>query len=227
MANRKRAESTAAHVRDQVLRSRDRAWMVQDFPGYAASAVSVALARLADEGELRRVRRGLYWRGVRHRWGMSLPDPMVVARKLAGDGVGWTGVSAANVLGLTTQVPAVEQIAVPGPAPVAPPGARFISRLGRASRIRARLSPQEVAVMEVLRQWDRVVDIPQSQAVSRLAALVSDGEVRADKLVTASVDETGPTRERLRTVLDKAGRVEAMMQVATSPRSGAGYVQAA
>lgn len=206
MANMKRDASVAGHVASRVTRGGERAWSTADFPGLPATAVSAALRRLAKDGELRPVRHGLYWRGPKYRFGMGLPEPIVVAKALTGaDGVGWAGLSASNVLGLTTQVPAVEMIAVPTPAPRPIQGVKFVARPGKRRRLDAKLTPIEVAALEVLSDWTDVIDVSPADAVRSLAARVTDGSIRPDRVAKAAADEEGPTRDRLRKVLSVAG----------------------
>ncbi|MEA2057919.1 MAG: type IV toxin-antitoxin system AbiEi family antitoxin domain-containing protein, partial [Actinomycetota bacterium] len=57
------AVPVATSVRSAVHGSRDRFWKPADFSG-APLPVAKALSRLEKAGELRRIRRGLYWRGV-------------------------------------------------------------------------------------------------------------------------------------------------------------------
>jgi hypothetical protein len=64
-----REGSVAQQVRGRVLRSGERLWQVEDFEG-SPSAVSNELRRLIARGELMRVRRGVYWRGKKSRFGM-------------------------------------------------------------------------------------------------------------------------------------------------------------
>ena len=72
------------------------------------SAVDQAFSRLAKAGRLLRVARGTYAIPVSSRFGSRAPAPEKVIRALAeqsGEIVVPHGVSAANVLGLTQQVP--------------------------------------------------------------------------------------------------------------------------
>jgi hypothetical protein len=74
------------------------------------SAVGVALHRLAKAGTIRRLTRGLYDYPRQHpTFGVIAPDPDAVAKALAGKHavrVQPSGAYAANLLGLTEQVPA-------------------------------------------------------------------------------------------------------------------------
>src|SRR5438105_3705839 len=97
--------SVAPEVRRRILPSRDRFWRPEDFDG-SPEAVAKALSRLTRAGELRRVRRGLYWRGTPTQLGMAPPSPDRFVHEVIGaPGTGPAGWSAALALGLSTQVP--------------------------------------------------------------------------------------------------------------------------
>jgi len=198
--------SVAGDVRRRVFPSRDRFWRPEEFDG-APDAVAQALSRLVRAGELRRVRRGLYWRGAATRLGMAPPPPDRLADEVVGGpGTGPAGWSAALALGLSTQVPRRETIAVPVRAPRNPGAVHFVSRAASTKRRDERLRPAEVALLEVLRDWDALVEVPTHDAVSRIARLADSGSVRLDRLVRASVTEPPRVRERLRRLLVALGR---------------------
>lgn len=200
--------TVAAEVRQRVLRSRDRFWRPEDFAG-SPEAVAQALSRMVRTGELRRVRRGLYWRGSPTRLGMA-PPPLgrLAGEVVTGPGSGPAGWSAALVLGLSTQVARREAIAVPARAPRDPGPVHFVSRAAATKRRDERLRPTEVALFEVLRDWDRLVEVPASDAVDRIARLAETGEVRLDRLARASATEPPRARERFRRLLGAIGHPE-------------------
>jgi hypothetical protein len=198
----------AAGVRERVLRSRERFWRPEDFEG-SPEAVAQALSRLVRAGELRRVRRGLYWRGSPTRLGMAPPPPERLAGEVAHvPGTGPAGWSAALALGLSTQVARRDAIAVPGRAPRSPSSVHFVSRASATKRRDERLRPSEVALFEVLRDWDRLVEVPTSEAVERIGRFAETGEVRLDRVARASGSEPPRTRERLRHLLGAMGHPE-------------------
>lgn len=199
------SSTVASEVRERVLKSRERFWRPEDFDA-SPGAVTQELSRLARAGELRRERRGLYWRGTPTRLGMAPPPP----GRLAGEvvhvpGSGPAGWSAALALGLTTQVARREAVAVPGRAPRNPSVIRFVSRAGATKRRDERLRPSEVALLEVLRDWDNLVEVPTTEAVERLSRLADAGEFRLDRVARASATEPPRVRERLRRLLDAIG----------------------
>jgi hypothetical protein len=73
------------------------------------AAIDQVLSLLASSGELRRIRRGLYDRATEHPlFGKLLPSSDEIARAIAGKGslrIQSSGAYAANLLGLTEQVP--------------------------------------------------------------------------------------------------------------------------
>jgi hypothetical protein len=205
--------SVAAEIRERILRSRDHFWRPEDFVG-SPTSVAQALSRLVGTGELRRVRRGLYWRGSPTRLGMAPPPPERLAGGVVhGPGTGPAGWSAALALGLSTQVARREAIAVPGRVPRSPDSVHLVSRAAATKRRDERLRPSEVALLEVLRDWDNLVEVPAAEAVDRIARLAETGEVRLDRLARASGSEPPRTRERLRQLLGAIGHAELVESV--------------
>ena len=198
--------SVAPEVRKRVLASRDRFWRPEDFDG-SPEAVAKALSRLAHTEDLRRVRRGLYWRGAPTRLGMAPPSPGRFVREVVeASGTGPAGWSAALALGLSTQVPRRETTAVPGRAPRNPGTVRFVSRAASTRRRDERLRPPEVALLEVVRDWDTLVEVPTDAAVEHISDLVGAGTLRVDRVVRASATEPPRVRERLRRLLEAMDR---------------------
>lgn len=207
----------AARVRERVLASRNRFWRPGEFGDYSPSAVTRALGRLTRSGELRHVRRGLYWRGTSTPLGMAPPPADYLAKALApSKGSGPAGLSAALLLGLSTQVPRRETIAVLARAPESTGALRFVSRAAATGRRSAALRPAEVALLEVLRDWDALVESPADEAMRRIVGLIGSGNIRPDRVAIASSTEPAPVRERLRGLLDDVGRPELAAKVLPS-----------
>ena len=83
------------------------------------AAVDQALSRLARRGELLRVGRGLYALPVEGPFGARAPSPHKTVEALAaqrGERIASSGAMAANVLGLTTQVPVTPEYLTSGPS---------------------------------------------------------------------------------------------------------------
>lgn len=183
--------SVAGSIRSSVERARPGAFFrVSEFDG-PRRAVESAFSRLAlEESSLIRVRRGLYWKGVNSRFGPGRPRPEDVASEVAeGRGIGPAGWSASHALGLSTQVPAVPEFAVVGPPPTGVPGVRFHSRRNFA---RLGLRYEEVALLEVLREWPAYVDRDWSDLERAVIRLRDDGRIRPNRMLKAATEEKVP-----------------------------------
>jgi Family of unknown function (DUF6088) len=111
-------------VRNQIMkriRGKGRGWVFtpKHFIDLGTRAsIDMALSRLASAGDIRRVGRGLYDYPILHdKLGNLTPDPTKVAQaisKQSGDRVALSGASAANRLGLSTQVPTKISLATSG-----------------------------------------------------------------------------------------------------------------
>ena len=187
----------------------DGFWRPEDFDDLGnPNAVDQALADLHTAGELRRIRRGLYWRGRRTAFGMSRPSNADILEQITGltHGIGPSGYSAALALGLSTQVPRDETFALPIRTPTGlPEGMRVVSRSARRGRLEAKLLPQEVAWLEIAGSWrDHVSD--QAEAEARFRAAIDSGAIRPDAIAAAAPTEPPAVRRTIAALLRSAGR---------------------
>ena len=181
---REQVMETAIGVRDWVLAQAPGTYFTSaDVPG-APGRVAVTLSRLAvPEGPIVRARQGIYWRkGPMTRFGVGAPDPLRVALLAAGAGSGPAGASAANLLGLSTQVPSRPHVAVIGRAPK---GLKEVRITTRSNAHRITLTPIGVAILEVLRDPDRVSELRWPQLRDRIIRRAD--EERIDLRVLAAV----------------------------------------
>jgi hypothetical protein len=216
--------SVAQQVRGRVLRSGERLWRVEDFEG-SPSAVNNELRRLIARGELMRVRRGVYWRGKKSRFGMIGASQGEAVQKLFGaqEAIGATGWNATNLLGLSTQVSPVEALAVTHRRPEGLHNVKVSSRAARSGRREAKLNGMEVTFLEALEGWDRYVEADSATALRRFLELLDREDIRVERLVRASRTEPPVVRERLRAVLRHGGYEEQGERVpaARDPRTRA------
>jgi hypothetical protein len=162
---------------------------VERLPGTPSAAKSAA-SRAAARGELVPLRRGLYYKGKRTRYGVATPSPEEVALEVLGrEGVGPTGVSAARALNLTTQVPAVPELVTSGPVPTGIKGVRVHKRNNVARR---HLNYVEIALLEVLRDWKFTTESSWDGVVAAVGAQVKARQVRPEMLLAAARGERKP-----------------------------------
>lgn len=197
--------SAARVIRDRVRRGGARYWKHADFHGLPPGAVAKALSRLAQEGELTHVGKGVYYRPVPTSFGKSMPSPSTVAGLTVAVPLHPAGVSAANILGLTTQNPRRAEFSTPAPGP--PTALRdAIVHTGRPVQ-RAGLSAEDGAVLEILRERARSSDLPPEATIARLKRLLADKD-RFGRLASAAVAEP----PRVRALLGAIGQELGMPQ---------------
>lgn len=202
----KKTRSAARVVRNRVTRGGSRFWKHSDFDDLPPSAVATTLSRLAREGELQRVGKGVYYRSTPTTLGPSIPAASAASAETLRAPLHPAGLSAANVLGLTTQNPRRPEYATPAPGP--PTALRnALVHTGRPPQ-RASLSAEDGAILETLRERARSSDLSPEETVRRLLRLLGEEE-RFARVVAAAVAEP----PRVRAMLGALGQ-----QLDMSPR---------
>jgi hypothetical protein len=173
---------------------RGRFVRVADLPGTLA-AKSSAVCRAHKAGDLVAIRKGLYFKGVKTRYGMTTPTDEEIATEVLGTtGVGPTGYSAARALGLTTQVPSEPALTIAGPTPTSLPGVK----ISRRNNMRRRdLNYTEIAVLELLRgDWETTIDGGWPALVTAYRTGIETGDIRPRALRAAIATERSPRARR-------------------------------
>lgn len=167
---------------------------VADLPGTAA-AKSSAVSRAHKAGEILPVRKGLYYKGVKTRYGMTRPSAEEIAVEVLGKtGVGPSGYAAARALGLTSQIPSRPSFTVAGPVPTSISGVK-VSR--RNNMTRRKLRYAEIALLELLRgDWEATVDGGWEALVSAYGSAVRGQKIRPKALIDAIPGERSPAARR-------------------------------
>jgi len=158
---------------------------LETLPGTDA-ARRKAVSRAVEEGDLIKVRHGLYYRGAKTRYGMTGPSVVEVALEALGRrGVGPAGFSAAREWSLTTQVPPALHIAALKPAKDLPGIALTI----RSNLDRIGLTYKEIALVELLRDPEVYVEGGWRVLVEAVAAATAAREVRIGKVLAVADSE--------------------------------------
>lgn len=186
--------TAAGNVRERVQRGGARFWKHSDFDDLPPSAVAMALSRMARDGVLERVGKGVYYRSMTTTLGPSVAGASAVAAQTLSAPLHPAGLTAANLLGLTTQNPLRPEYATPAPAP---PTALRNARVhtGRPSQ-RASLSPEDGAILETLRDRARSSDLTPERTAQRLLQLLAD-EGRFSRLADVATAEPPRVRAML------------------------------
>ncbi|KAF5281057.1 hypothetical protein FQR65_LT14873 [Abscondita terminalis] len=162
---------------------------VNQLPG-TTTAARQAASRAARSGELIPIRRGLYYRGVQTRYGMTRPRVEEIAREVLGEmGSGPAGYSAAREWGVTTQVPASFHVATLW---VADP-IEGVTQHARRNRERVKLNTKEIALIELLRAPEVYVEAGWDALVQHVRKAFARGDAREDALCAAVAGERNTT----------------------------------
>jgi hypothetical protein len=178
------------------------AFTIEEFLEVASpAAVKTTLSRLSKRGLIDRVRRGIYHKPRISRFGRGSMSPDYIALAAAhGKAPGPAGASAAVALGLTTQIPPRATIAIVGNRPSAVPDVRFVER-SNIGRVTAKLRPSEIALLEIVRDGFKWVELPEPAIRSRVHELVSGGDIDVRRIRRAASGETRRVAEQLDALL--------------------------
>ena len=158
---------------------------VNRLPG-TATAARQAASRAAKIGELVPVRRGLYYRGAKTRYGMTRPRVEEIVREILGEaGNGPAGSSAAREWGVTTQVPPAFHIA----ALWATVPIEGVTQHARRNRERASLNAKEIALLELMRAPEVYVEAGWTALVRKVHDVLASGEAVEGRLRVAVTGE--------------------------------------
>lgn len=145
------------------------------------ASVDQTLSRLTDQGVIRRLARGIYdYPKTSPRLGRLSPDPDVVAVAIArkdGRVVQVSPARAANMLGLTTQVPAKAVYLTDGPSRTTQIGAQTIIMRNAAAKNLVGAGKPTGAVFQALRYLGK--DGVDASVVARLSRTIDADTRRA------------------------------------------------
>lgn len=175
--------SPAAAIRAVPARSFVR---VKSLPG-TPTTIRKALSRAAKGGVIVRLGPGVYYKGVPTKYGMTRPSDGEALKVMLGEqGVGPAGYSAARAWGVTTQIPAVKEVATLG-------GRKKIKNvklITRSNLRRADLNEMEIALLELLRDPATLVESGWDSLIERVKKAADDGRIRPQALRAALPGES-------------------------------------
>ena len=190
--------SPAAAIRAVPARSFVR---VESLPGTSVT-IRKALSRAAKDGVVVRVGPGVYYKGVPTKYGMTGPSDRESLKVMLGErGVGPAGYSAARAWGVTTQVPAVKEVATLG----ARKKLNKVKLITRSNLRRTDLNELEIALLELLRDPTTLVESGWDSLIERVREAVADGKIRPTALRAALPGESS------RAVRDNFAKLDSVM----------------
>ncbi len=174
-------------VADKIIkrvRGKGRGWAFtpKDFLDLGTRAsIDMALTRLVQAGQIRRIGRGLYdYPKLHDKLGALTPDADSIAQAVAtqsGDRLSASGAQSANRLGISTQVPAKASYATSGQTRVKKVAGRTIALKRSRAPILDDASPDANAVLQQLAHVGKAnID---DDLIHRLASQLDDRDLKA------------------------------------------------
>ncbi|WP_283419142.1 DUF6088 family protein [Sphingopyxis sp. Geo48] len=174
-------------VTDKIMkrvRGKGRGWAFtpKDFLDLGTRAsIDMALTRLVQASQIRRIGRGLYdYPKLHDKLGALTPDADTIAQAVAtqsGDKLSSSGAQAANRLGISTQVPAKTSYATSGQTRVKKVAGRTIALKRSRAPILDDASPDANAVLQLLAHVGK--DKIDDDLIQRLSAQIDDRDFKA------------------------------------------------
>jgi hypothetical protein len=197
--------SVMAVVRRRIGKGGERLWRHEDFKDLPSAAVAQALSRLKREGLIDRLAKGTYYRPRKTVFGKSLPSPRSIG-KLASrrKPVFPSGVTAANLLGFTTQTARrgeVSTSALSLPRKLIGPDTVVRTRRPEAWR---NLSGRDAALLEFLRTAGNTSELSPQDTIRRTLLLLSR-EGSLDRLLKVADSEPPRVRAMLGALGEELG----------------------
>jgi Family of unknown function (DUF6088) len=191
---RHKASRAAPTIRDRIERGGERIWRFDDFDGLPFPLVAKVLSRLAENGSLKRLSNGVYYRSIQTAFGESRPNQAAMQRLAArATSVFPSGIAAARMLGFATQVAKRDEfstIALSVPRKLIGTGAILHTRRPSAW---SKLPAPDAALLDFLRARGRTSELSREQTNRKMLELLAEpGRFR--RLV--SVAATEPPRVR-------------------------------
>ena len=178
----------AKHIRAQIDKgSSGQLWTYKDFHNLPVIPVAKALSRLAKQGVLLRVRKGIYFKPKKTVLGSTAADPLLVAnavlshKKKAHTYAGGTG--AFYNARLTTQVPATAAIISDVPHRHLKIGNTDIQVVYRKLSHMKDASLNDVSLVLSLRAINKIPDTSASDAVLKILIMLGADSDRLDRIV--------------------------------------------
>jgi hypothetical protein len=196
----------AGSIRLRIEKGGERIWRLEDFRDLPFAAVAQALSRLAREGKIERLSKGVYYRPRKTAFGKSRPNPAAL-QKLASKRktVFPSGLAAANLLGFTTQMARQSEVATSALSlPRKLIGSETVIHTRRPEAW-AKLSAKDAALLDFLRRAGSTSELPPEQTRRRTIDLFSE-RGRFARLLKVADSEPPRVRAMLGAIGEELGK---------------------
>lgn len=208
-------------VRKKIKSQEGKYWRESDFDKYSAVVVTRTLSRLAEDGELERVSKGIYYRPRTTKFGRSRPSASEIKELPITQVLHPAGITAANLLGFTTQNSIHGEFATSA-------NSVPIKIIGKPARLHTRrpttwdsLSSIDAALLDFLRSHGRFSELSPEETKKRLLAHIKEGD-RFERLLAVAHAEPPRVRAMLGAIgqeLRKSQKVLKVLRDSLNPLS--------
>ena len=210
MQNKTRSVTTL--MRQRIESGGERLWRLDDFRDFPATAAAQTLSRMARAGTIERLSKGVYYRARSTVLGKSLPNPAAVQKLAAKKSAFFpSGVSAANLLGFTTQASKRTELAT---------SALSLPRklIGKDALIHTRrpeawagLSDADAALLDFLRRGGRSSELSPEETIRRTLSLFAE-RGRFERLLRVAAAEPPRVRAIMGALGEQIGKPAKMQR---------------
>jgi hypothetical protein len=199
-------------IRKRIEAGGERVWRFSDFPDAPVAAVAQALSRLARDGTLQRLSKGIYYRSRPTALGPSRPDPIAIRKLAAPDKTMFpAGIAAANLLGFTTQAAGRSEVATTASSlPRKLAGRDTVIHTRRPDAWKG-LSEDDAALLDFLRRGGRTSELSDEETTRRILRLLKE-RGRYERLVRVASTEPPRVRAMLGAIGDEIGKSPAALR---------------
>lgn len=199
-------------VRRRIEQGGERLWRLEDFRDCSFGAAAQALSRLKREGAIERLSKGIYYRSRTSAFGKSRPNPVSLQKLLSGrTRVFPAGISAANLLGFSTQSASRGEVATSALSlPRKLVGSETIIHTRRPESWEA-LSDEDAALLDFLRRGGRTSELSSEDTVQRILSLLSrSGQL--ERLLKSARSEPPRVRAILGAIGEQLGKRRTVLE---------------
>lgn len=202
----------AAVIRHRVQKGGERLWRLEDFRDLPPAATAQAVSRLARQGTLERLSKGVYYRTRQTALGKSRPNPSSLAALVSRRSTVFpSGLAAANLLGFSTQAAQQAEAATTALSlPRKLVGAEVLIHTRRPDAWIG-LSETEAALLDFLRRSAKTSELSPKATVRRTLKLLSEMN-RFERLLKVAQSEPPRVRAMLGALGEQLGKNPASLR---------------